>query len=180
MRAWDIAKLLLDNCTSPQDVEEVLMTLDSPRELQELRSLLSSFSNGTLSTPYADADTPPLPDPKRVSIPTTGQPSTEKSVKVLPKRPEAPMMDHLESLFRSDGMTNKQVAQWFSTNFNINVPIGRKSLRHYLTKLLDDVDWGLRNRIFEAAQRLQKDDSSTPSDIESYWDQLDKQFSSVE
>ena len=47
MRAWNMSKLLMEHCNSAEEVGELLATLNDPVALQEVRSMLSAFSNGT-------------------------------------------------------------------------------------------------------------------------------------
>ena len=174
MRTWDIAKLLLERCDSCQDVDQVIETLNDTLALQELCRILSSFA----SHPRVDA--PPLTlggRPTAVSEPE--RQAADDDVKVLPDISKDATAEQLGVLFRSCGMTNKQVVQWFETNFKIDVPIRKGSLRQYLMKVLAGADLGLANRILATAQGRLPGDSRKKSDIGDYWDRLDKQFSDV-
>ena len=175
MGAWEIAKLLLEHCESEVDVERLLLTLDDPSELRELRTMLSAFATYMeVETSSAIAPAAPVVVPEAQQRPKAGR------VRVLPDASRATMSDQLESLFRSYGLTNSQVERWFSTNFEINVPIKKGSLQQYLMKVLKDVDLALGNRILAAAQAQMMRDSSQTSEIKDYWDELDKRFSKVE
>lgn len=171
MSVWKIAKLLLDNCDSPQDVDEMLLTLNSLAEMQELRGMIASFSsaarddssivaNGGLGSRKIEAE---ISSPEQRSAILKGV-SRDTTVK------------QMELLFRECGMTNKQVEQWFSANFKIAKPIGKGSLQKYLARILNEVDLGLTNRMLATIQRQSLPDSSAKSDIEDYWDKLDAHF----
>ena len=86
----------------------------------------------------------------------------------------------LETLFRTMGMTNKQVEEWITNNFTVSTLAGKDSLRKYLTKVLNDSGLGLTNRILAAAQRLVDGETSSSSDIRKYWDEQDRHFSAVQ
>ena len=77
-------------------------------------------------------------------------------------------------------MTNRQVEQWINSKFDVNVVMGKGSLRQYLTKVLNKADLGMSNRMLSAAQRLVMDGSSGDSDIRNYWDELDKRHTFAE
>lgn len=175
MRTWEIAKLLLERCDSPQDVDQVLETLHDRLAFQELCAMLGSFASG----PHADASTSAAKNTPALLQEAEDQ-TIRDSVKALPDSSKATMSEQLEILFRSYGMTNKQVEQWFITNFQIDVPMGNGSLGQYLTKVLREVDLGLGNRILAAAQKRTPGDSSKPSELKDYWDKLDKQFTGVQ
>ncbi len=113
-------------------------------------------------------------------MPKSGRQVIDGRINALPDTSKATMAEQLEVLFRSRGMTNKQVEQWFSANFEIDIPIRKVSLRNYLMKVLTGIDLGLGNRILATAQGRLTKTSSENSDIEDYWDQLEKQFSKVQ
>ena len=175
MHTWDIAKLLLEHCDSRQDVDRVLLILNDTSALRELCVLLSEFA--TRPDPHESST---IEADRLMEVPETQQRPKGDGLKPLPDASKATMSEQLESLFRSYGMTNNQVEQWFSSNFEINVPIGKGSLKQYLLKVLKEVNLGLGNRILATAQSHPRGDLSKTSDIKEYWDQLDKQFSGVE
>ena len=56
MRVWDIARLLITDCASPEEVEQVLKILSDKSEMDELREMLSHFSlTGTTELNRNDA-----------------------------------------------------------------------------------------------------------------------------
>ena len=179
MRAWDIAKLLMEHCKTPDDVEQIIMVLNDRLTMGEVCSMLSAFSNRKAASSHAD-----VPMARKESrpgrVPEVKQAETASGGTTLLDTSKAAAVDQLESLFRSGGMTNKQVEQWCNTNFNIHFAVGKGSLRRFLTRLLNGADLGLTNRILAAAQREIMTDASDTSDIKSYWDELDKRFSVVE
>ena len=174
MRSWEIARLLLNRCSSSQDVDQVLETLSDPLALEELRAMLRSFaSNHGVDTPST------MPKREPLFTPELGQQAVDDRVKALPDTSKSALAEQLEVLFRAGEMTNKQVEQWFATNFQIVVPIGKGALRKYLLKVLTGADLGLGNRILATAQGRLTTDSAKKSEIKDYWDQLDKHFSKV-
>ena len=181
MRTWDIAKLLMERCNSPEDVERVIVTLKDPGAMQEVCSMLAVFSGGESIASNTDTHVSTITGKVRSSSTSKAdKPAIDKGVEILPETSKISSIDQLESLFRSAGMTNKQVEHWFSVNFHVRVTISKRSLRKFLAKALDNADLGLTNRILSAAQRLVKDGSSTTSDIKSYWDEFDKRYKVVE
>ena len=175
MHTWEIARLLLENCDSRQDVDQVLETLNDTLALQELRTMLSSFASDP-----GTATPPSMPKSETMAMPKLGQNVIDNGGNALPDTSKATVAEQLETLFRSSGMTNKQVEQWFSANFEIDVPIRKVSLRKYLLKVLTGIDLGLGNRILATAQGRLTRNSSEKSDIKDYWDQLEKQFQRVQ
>ena len=175
MRAWEIAKVLLKHCESEQEVDQVIETLNDTLALREVCVILSSFaSRSPFNVPAkgpSGTSTVAVRKPKQSTI--------DHGVKPLPVTSRVVMAEQLEVVFRAYGMTNRQVEQWFTTNFKIDVPVGKGSLRRYLMRVLAGVDLGLANRILAMAQGGLTGDSLKRSDIEEYWDGLDKQFSDV-
>ena len=180
MRTWDIAKLLMERCNSPEDVERVIVSLKDPAAMQEVCSMLAAFSNNKSAVSHADFNVSMMGKGRSAPSFKVGQSSIGKDTGVLLDTSKISTIDQLESLFRSAGMTNKQVEQWVCDNFHASVTVGKGSLRRYLTKLLDNADLGLINRILSAAQRVMRDGSSATSDIKSYWDEFDKRYTFVE
>ena len=175
MRSWDMAKLLMECCDSPEDVGQVIATLSNPAVLQEVCSMLAPFSNAKpeASDPETYV-TKKTGDSRRASVHTSTQQGSGKGTKVPPKNSRVAATVQLESLFRSSGMTNKQVERWVDSNFNVDIVVGKGSLHQYLTRVLNRADLGMINRMLSAAQRLLKDEPSGASDIRNYWDELEK------
>ena len=44
MKTWNIAKILIQSCSSPEEVSRILATLRDPKEVESVCELLSSFS----------------------------------------------------------------------------------------------------------------------------------------
>ena len=181
MRAWNMSKLLMEHCNSAEEVGELLATLNDPVALQEVRSMLSAFSNGTpVSSEPDDEDQMTGGKGRGASGHKTKQPGTAKNPEIRLSTSKVAATDQLESLFRSREMTNRQVEQWINSKFDVNVVMGKGSLRQYLTKVLNKADLGMSNRMLSAAQRLVMDGSSGDSDIRNYWDELDKRHTFAE
>ena len=175
MRTWEMAKLLIEHCDSQQDVDQVIETLNDRLAMQEVRRILAAFA----TRPRLNV---PTPTPSSRPIPTLRKSErqiVDDGVKALPDTSRAVMAEQLEVLFRACGMTNRQVEQWFTVNFGIEILIGKGSLRRYLMRVLTGVDLGLANRILATVQGRLTGDSLKKSDIEDYWDRLDNQFSNV-
>ncbi len=176
MHTWELAKLLLDGCDSPGEVDEVLNTLSDTLALRELRTMLSAFASNsgsgseTLSLTSANG---PTTEPQLVAE------AVDEGIKRLSDASRTTMAEQLESLFRSGGMTNGQVQQWFKANLQIDLLLNGRSLRHYLMRVLKEVDLETGNRVLAAAQGLGRD-YSTKSEISDYWDHLDRRFSDVQ
>ena len=172
MRTWDMAKALLSGCESPKDVDRVLSALDDTWELREIYSMLQSFASVGRET---------QPQDHRLSLEAGDQSSTTspdcepevKSPAALPESAKNNVAEQLEALFRSDGMTNKQVEKWLITNFKISRSVGKGSLRDFLEKVLSDSNLEMVNRIVASAQGL-RDPLAASSDLESYWDLQDR------
>ncbi len=181
MRTWDVAKRLIEHCESPEDVSQIIAILRDPAAIQEVGSLIAGFSNDKhssfnsaltgatnqgvgSSSSYSETDKSPL---RRA----------RKSSTDISKLATA---SQLVTLFRTKGMTNRQVEQWINDNFNVRANLGKDSLHKYLTKVLNQADLGLSNRLLAAAQRLVSEKSQATSEIRDYWDGLDKRFSASE
>ena len=171
MHTWELAKLLLEGCDSPEEVNEVLNALNDASALRELCTMLSSFAS------YSPSE---RPSPASANGPTAEPDlmveALDEDIDRLPDVSRTTMAEQLEHLFRSSGMTNGQVQQWFKTNLHIDLSLNNRSLRHYLMRVLKKVDLEAGNRILAAAQGLGRD-YSTGSEISDYWDHLDRQFS---
>ena len=178
MRTWDVAKRLIEHCDSPEDVGQVITILRDPEAIEEVCSLIAGFSdkehsslNSGLSLPtvqvvggsssYSGVDKSPSSKARKRSV--------DSSTLATAKR--------LQTLFRTKGMTNQQVEQWINSNFKVRANLGKDSLLKYLTKVLNQADLGLSNRLLAAAQRLLSDNSQASSELKDYWDGLDKRFS---
>ena len=81
-------------------------------------------------------------------------------------------VSELASLFRSSGMTNRQVEQWTTDNFGVQINIGKDSLHKYLTRVLKNVDTHLTNRIVVAAKQIVTVDKS-PASYRRRWNTQD-------
>ena len=180
MNTWDIAKLLVESCSSPKEVDQVIETLHDPDAVLEVRSLLAVFSTSkTFVLPNAKASTFQRSGSYGSST-RIDRRATRKSGGNSPHRTKDATIRQLESLFRASGMTNHQVEQWITDNFNLRATVGKGSLSRYLTNVLNKANLSLTNRILAAAQRLKDDGATSTSDIKNYWDGLDKHFSPVE
>lgn len=176
MRTWDIAKILLNHCNSPEAVDQVLMTLEDPSEFRNLYAMLLPFATQRHECLPSGRAHPSSAD-RRVSGHHSGKLARANLPEPLPNQPvSADAVARLESLFRADRMTNAQVQQWMSTHFDSSIPVGKGSLHNYLSRVLNRADTATRNRIFAAALRLDKD-SPELDDLRSYWDLLDKRSS---
>lgn len=177
MRTWEIAKILIGSCTSPEDVDEVIQALNNAVAIQDICAMLTSFSNSQSST-----------SPQEVGI-KKGQrgsgfssPAESRSTKRwgvgerLGDSSEVAQAYQLEALLRASGKTNRQIEQWMSENFRVQTVVGKGSLRLYLSRVLRKADLSLRNRMLAAAQNLVGKDISDTSDIRAYWDELEKRY----
>ena len=178
MHTWDIAKLLLTHCGSPEDVRQMVEVLQDPTTVKDICVILDRFVEGHDSTDgyhqigsagatgRVVAPSPPL-----------------KPGKLIPRSRTAGNVnltaaDELASLFRVRGMTNHQVELWLFDSFALHLSVGKDSLRKYLARVLNSTDLGTRNRIIAAAQRLTSDGTERASEITEYWNELDKRFAS--
>ncbi len=181
MRTWNIAKLLIEHCDSPEDVDQVIVILRDSSATQQVCSILSAFSNSKLTLSHTDADGSTITRKEwTATVPKVRKSVKKKGIEGVYDTSKVSTVNELESLFRSAGMTNKQVEQWFANYFSVRVTIGKDSLRKYLTKVLNKADLGLCNRILAAAQRLVNKESAGASEIKTYWDEFDKRYSVVE
>ena len=178
MRTWDLAKRLIEHCESPEDVSQIIAILRDPAAIQEVCSLIVGFSNNK----YSRLD----PVFTATRSPSAGSSSSYSEIDKLPSsRARKPSTDssklatasQLVTLFRTKGMTNQQVEQWINHHFEVRTNSGKDSLLKYLTKVLNQADLGLSNRLLAAAQRLANENAQTTSEIRVYWDELDKRFS---
>ena len=181
MKTWNIAKILIQSCSSPEEVSQILTTLQDPKEVKRVCEHLGSFS----------AVPPPAQTrqvgnrsgnvvAKNESPSNRAEGATKKISASTPSSSEEAIADRLEHLFRNNSMTNKQVEDWFTGNFNVGATVGKRSLRKYLVRVLDDADLGLKNRIIAATQQLANDPDAQDSDLEQYWDGFDKHFGTAE
>ena len=177
MRTWDIGKLIMDNCNSPEDVGQVIEILRDPAAIEEVCSLIAAFSDYKHSD-YSSKTTAPTVQSVASHNSHAGAHKTPSST--TRRRPtDSFKLDtavQLETIFRTKGMTNQQVEQWIKGNFEVRVTLSKDSLRNYLTKVLNHADLGLSNRLLAAARRLAKENSKATSDIRAHWDELDKRF----
>ena len=177
MRTWEIAKVLVGNCTSPEDVDQVIRLLNDTVAIQDICSMLSSFSETqSLTSPQKVGATKRRQTSSYASQPASPSTSRRGSSKGLDDSSEVAQAYQLETLLRASGKTNREIEQWMSENFNVNAVVGRGSLRLYLSRVLRKADLGLRNRILSAAQNLAGKDIPGTSDIKDYWDELEKRY----
>ena len=145
MKTWDIAKFLIQSCSSPEDVGQILATLQDPKEVGRVCELLSSFS--AVGPP---AQTRQVGNLSGNVVAKNGSPSkrakaaTKKASVTKASSSEEAIADRLEPLYRNNGMTNKQVEEWIADNFNVGATVGKRSLREYLVRVLDGADLGLK------------------------------------
>ena len=181
MKTWYIAKLLVQSSSSPEDVGEILATLQDPKAVKRVCELLRSFSAD--GPPVLTGQVGNLDDnavAKSGSSSKRTKEATKKTSASTVSTSEETIADRLEPLFRNNGMTNKQVEEWIAANFAVAATVGKRSLRKYLVKVLDRADLGLKNRIIAAAQKLASDQDDQDSDLVKYWDGFDKHFGTSE
>ena len=167
----------MENCSSPEDVGQVIEILRDPVAIEELCSLIAAFSNYEHSG-YSSGMTAPTVQSvdTHSSYAETRKTPSSTSRKRATDNSKSDTAIQLETIFRTKGMTNQQVEQWINGKFEVRVILGKDSLRKYLTKVLNQADLGLSNRLIAAAQQLAKENSKTTSEIRDYWDELDKRF----
>ena len=161
MRTWDIAKILIESCNSPEDVEAVINTLCDYDAAQHVCAFMSVFASYEASISYSRPETSAVQEVERRGslreINRVVEAKGRESVTALSKEGS---VDQLQSLFRANGMTNIQVEQWFAHNFGVQEIVGKDALRKYLTKVLTGVDSSLTDRIIASAKRLGNNDNS--------------------
>ena len=169
MRAWDIAKLLLENCDSPREVDELITALENPNMVRDLRLKLLPWSETSSSESSADIDDASVPPTHVISSGAETPANTFESpdsqdfaFQSTGMRTTSP--EELETILRSVGMTNKQSEQWILANFEVDIPIGKGSLRGYLARLIGDASPELTARILATARQLASDYSSRGSE----------------
>ena len=181
MKTWNIAKILIQSCSSPEEVSQILATLQDPKEVERVCGLLSSFSavgpptqtrqvgnrSGNVVTKNGSSSKRAKDTNKKISASSTS--TSEEAI-----------ADRLEPLLRASGMTNKQVEEWIGYNFNVGATVGKRSLREYLVKVLNGADLGLKNRIMAGTQQLANIQDAQDSDLAKYWDGFDKHFGTSE
>ena len=177
MRTWEIAKALVGNCTSPEDVDQVIQILNNAVAIQDVCSILASFSNSPSSTSPQQVGTKKERESNsfssRAEPRSMGQRGAGKGVD---GSFEVAQAYQLEALLRASGKTNKQIEEWMSENFNVQAVVGKGSLRLYLSRVLRKADLSLRNRMLASAQNLVRKDISGTADIRAYWDELEKRY----
>ena len=178
MRKWDIAKLLIEGCNSPEEANETAGVLRDRGSMAQIISILEGFSDlrvasvaSETTVKNAQRDLSPTPSKREEKL-TKSQ--ADSSGEFSGPNSQMTLIEQLELIFRSKGMTNKEIEEWIRLNFNITFVVGKESLRIYLTKVLNRASLGQRNRILAAAQRLIKKGSKVNSEIREYWDELDK------
>ena len=165
MRIWDIAKLLIESCSSPEEVAELIGTLSDPNAAQQICAFMSAFDSYEPSSSSLKTEPPVVQDAEREGS------RSEFDKIVAGKRDESAVVlsieanvAHLRSLLRTSGLTNKQVEQWLTENFGVQVTVGKDALSKYLTKVLAGADSDLTNRIMIAAERLKSNDDPSGGD----------------
>ena len=177
MRTWEIAKALVGNCTSPEDVDQVIRLLNDSVAIQDVCSILSSFTKSqALTSPQKLGNTKGRQTSSYAPRLESRSTIRREPTKGLDDSSEVAQAYQLEALFRASGKTNRGIEQWMSENFNVKAVIGKGSLHQYLTRVLRKADLGLRNRILSAAQNLAGKDTPGTSDIKDYWDELEKRY----
>ena len=176
MRTWDIAKLLISHCGSPEEVHGVIRALQDPTTVDQICFMLDPFvSDYRESGRYGQTGSNALADREMMTLPA--RPS-DKPTSHSSGTPSANLAiaDELASLFRTHGMTNRQVETWLADGFGVQLLVGKDSLRRYLARVLNSVDLGGRNRITVAARNLASDGDETTSEITQFWNDLDERF----
>ena len=165
MRTWDIAKVLIESCSSPEEVEKVIGTLSDPDAAQRVCAFMAAFASYEPSISYLRVEPPVVREAERrgssseVDEIVVGK--SGESVVVLSRKAS---VDQLHALFRTSGMTNKQVEQWLTRNFGVQVSVGKDGLRKYLNKVLAGADSDLRNRVMTATERLRNNNNPPSGD----------------
>ena len=177
MHTWEIAKILVGNCTSPEDVDQVIQLLNSTVAIQDICSMLSSFSETqSLNSPNKVGATKGRQASSHASQPESQSISRHRAAKELDDSSEVAQAYQIEVLLRASGKTNREIERWMSESFNVKAVVGKGSLRLYLARVLRKADLGLRNRILSAAQNLSGKAILGTSDIKDYWDELEKRY----
>lgn len=181
MKAWDIAKLVIERCDSSEEVGRAIAVLSNPEQTKQMCYLLEPFANNDpqvdqTDPPKKSREKPERQDPKLVN---GGPNSDDPKIPSIGASSRA-IASQLEPIFRKKGMTNKQVEEWVTGNFDIQLSVGKGSLSSYLVKVIDAASLGLKNRIFAEAQYLTNGAKSRSSDLKEYWDAFDAHFSDDE
>ena len=175
MQTWDLAKLLLGNCSSTEDVDQILLVLNNAGSIRDICSKLEGFSSLEFPVLSEVSD-----HEHEFSYPLESSKESSSNLKEILKTVGSPsgiaQAYQLEALLRASGKTNKQIEQWVTENFEIRRNVGKGSLRLYLARVLNIADLKSRNRILAAAYELVSKDIDTNADIVDFWDELDKRF----
>ena len=179
MRTWDVAKVLMQSCKSPEEVAEVITILKDPMSIDEVCSRLRPFSDLTSDVMIAGSNATAnkkLPgNGDALNMPTaTTKPGSRHLDPAL-----SAAVGQLEVVFRAKGMTNNDVERWVTTHFDVRGVLGKDSLRKYLYKILKNSDLSFQNRLLASAQQLVTGDKKGVSDLEQYWEKLDNRNSSA-
>ena len=178
MRTWDVAKRLIEHCNSPEDVRQVIAILRDPAAAEEVCSLIAGFSSNRHSSVNSGKTAPTVQVVGSSSLYSEGDKSPSSNArKRSHDSSKLTTARQLEALFRTRGMTNQQVEQWINSDFQVRANLGKDSLLKYLTRVLNQGDLGLSNRLLAAAQRLVSENPQANSEIRDYWDEQDKRFS---
>ncbi len=173
MNPWNIAKLLVNNCDSAYEVDELIAALSNQNQLNTVLSLLSVFGTESevLSLPPDDSQssTSPRQESQKKGAFRVGR---ETKLASEPTPVDDETLHELEAVFRSEGFTNRQVEEWVKDTFGIRQPIGKGSLRKYLVRLASRDDAIPMKMLLSTARLKLTGDSSVGEDITFYWDQI--------
>lgn len=157
MNTWRLARALVGICESPQDVNRVLRILKDRGKSAEVYNLLSNFSEHIGDQRHT---------PARRSRQTTHQYSKD--------------VERLARLFRDAGMTNLQVEQWLKSRFTVDQAISKDSLKKYLNRVMRFGNNAMSGQIAAVAYREFVRGPNNRSEVEEYWDSLDRKMSTAE
>ncbi len=156
MSTWDIAKLLIESCNSPEDVASLIGTLDQPDAAKQISNFMAPFAS---YDPYTNSQEGGQPAKRESEVPSTlgeldiaTEALSEMGLSTISRDSIAA---ELHSIFRSIGMTNMQVEQWIQRNFGIELRVSKDALRKYLVRVLASSDAIMVHRISNSARQLQ-------------------------
>ena len=163
MRTWDIAKLLIESCNSPEDVEEAIEILSAPEAARRVCDFMAVFASYEPTVSHVRVDLPlgreGREEGKHVLTGGDNKTALEEDGESTTVWSSEASVDQLRSLFRTCGMTNKQVEEWMTDKFGVQFMVGKGALREYLARVLASVDSALANRVMTAAQSLENNNS---------------------
>lgn len=181
MQPWDLAKLLLNHCSAPTDVDDIVKVLSDKTQLGSVLGMLEHFrlSSSAQSTFRVQRD--PTKTDRAQSSTSSGSQSNGLRKEPTPSKIDSPsdlttddILQDLEALFRSEAMTNIQIEQWVKANFSSRYSVGKGSLRNYLHRLVTQDDAIPGNVLLSTARLDLKSDPKVGEDIRFYWDQVNK------